>query len=307
MIKDIINIKDTKWIIFTFLFFFLFVNSCVGKAGKENLIGKIKFDNPRYFALIKNVETSGKHVYGKDEVIYFTDDNSNYFKILGIKENLILGMNEEGSIVSLTGGNYLSNREKLFFIKGIKVDKIRFSYVYGNYSESEFKFSEFNNNSLWLSRSYKPTVNNYSLDRELIKQVKVEESNDNEVIIDKKSIQPIIKIGQKVIGNMIKKRKFNLEKEDKHQTVNLTLSNSAAKIVVGSSGILVKRFFLEKLPKRIDLQQGDFIKRINKKPINSLRDVYYVLKNIKTNKRVTTVEMDLIRDYKIMTKYYKIR
>lgn len=307
MKKRTVKIANVKYILLTLFFFSLFVRPCIAKK-ETNVIGKMEFKHPRYFALVKNTGTSEKNVYREEEVIYFNNKRSNYFKILDVKEKLVVGINKNGKIVSLSQGNYLSDNKKLKFIRGIEVKNIRFSYIYGDYDKIEFEFSDFNNNSLTLSRSYNPTNNGeYRIGKELIKEVNIEKSNTSKVIVDRETVQPVLNLGQKIVKDIIEKKDINLEKGKTHQALNVTLSNSAAKIVVGSSGILVKRFYLKKLPKKIDLKQGDFIKRINGEPINSLRDVYYILKDVSSNKKESTIKVDLIRNYRIMTKYYNIK
>lgn len=301
----------------TLIFVFMFCFDTVGQGtltGNEIMVGQMEFEQHQSIALIKNVATGNIRAYKEDEVVYLSLDFLKHVEILNVKKNgLVVSINQNlqgqgnGKIIWVTKGNFLPGSNTLRFLKGVNIDRIRFFYINEpNNEPSGFKLLTLNEGtlSIGLTGNYKPAKQNV-LNKELFKEVKVRKVSKNKVIIDKESIRYVAQHAEPIIKHMVE------EIEDKeissHQILNLKLSSSAAEIILGSWGVLVSRFFLEKLPQKIDLREGDLIKRINHKPINNLTDIYYIIKEIKSNQNIVRLEVDLIRDYRLIKKYFEIR
>jgi len=275
-------------------------------VGEEKIIGQMEFSKPQAIALIKDVETSQIYIYSEDEIICLSEDKLDYIKVLDVEKDwLVIDKNQIGEIICIGKNEFLPGSDKMIFLKGVEIDKIRFSYIYGFGDESKFKFSKLNGDTITLSRNYKPTNENFKIDKESVKKIRLEHTNDGRIVVDRKSVEHILKSSQVIVENMLDN--FNKDKDRKKEILNLKISSSAAEIILGSSGILVKRFFLKKLPQDLDLQEGDLIKRINHKPINSLTDVYRTVKEINSTDGIIRLEVDLIRNCRLVKKYFEIR
>lgn len=266
----------------------------------------MEFNTPQSVALIKHEDSGNIYIYKKGDVIYFNDGKKiGMVRILRISDNILVVNKNEGGIICWSKNEYLSDSQNFKFLKGVNIDKIRFSYIYGFNDEPRFKFLKINKGTLTLCRNYKSDRRVDSFRKELFKQVKVIKSNQDKIIINKDSITPIIKKAEIMVKYMIDE--VEDKKKEKHQILNLKMDSSLAKIVLGSWGVTVKKIFLKKIPEKIDLREGDLIKRINHKPINNLQDVYRVLKKINSSKNVVELEVDLIRNYRLVKKYFEIR
>jgi hypothetical protein len=88
---------------------------------------------------------------------------------------------------------------------------------------------------------------------------------------------------------------------------SLKLNSELGDIILNKEGFLVQSLAVGKIVERAGIRQGDLIKKINGQPINSLYGICRVYMDIRSDKKIKIVNVDIVRDGMPKTLTYKVR
>lgn len=88
---------------------------------------------------------------------------------------------------------------------------------------------------------------------------------------------------------------------------SLKFNSELADVVINKEGFLIQNLAVGKIVERVGICKGDLIRSINGQPINSLYGIYKAYMNVKSDRDVRIVIVEIIRDGKPRTLIYKVR
>ena len=138
----------------------------------------------------------------------------------------------------------------------------------------------------------------------LFEKIEAEETGDNVWSVDSDSAKEALSNAERSLVSVIKEvePRFRFG-----EGPSLRFNSELGIAELNRDGFLIQNLAVASIVERVGLQQGDLIKRLNGRPVNSLYSVYKAYMDVKANLGVKLVRLDIVRDGNNKVLIYKMK
>lgn len=274
------------------------------------VVGTVKDEGLTWYAIIK--VGGRKKLHAESDIFCSKVDITDCLRIYEIKKDRLLLRNvKSDSILTVKPGLSLPLKgSDIIYEKSIASDVIEYRYK-DSKGLSDFSISAFDEKKIVMQKYFdkKDLLLDLSRDTEVItpeffEDVEIEKIEKDTWAVNRDSAEKAIDNAGRSLFSVIKKvRPEYLSGKGPSLRFNCALGE----LVLNREGFLVQNLAVAKLVERAGIKKGDLIKSINGQPVNTLFGIFKSYMNIKSNKDVKVVKVDIVRDERPQTLTYKVR
>jgi hypothetical protein len=321
--------------IFILVVFFFIFNIIQARAedpeGKNSgIVGTVKEQGSSWYAVIKTGRGE-KKIYARGDIFFSDTDITDCLRVQDINEDGIVfkDVGSEKVFTVRSGDKIPLEGTNAIFEKSVESKIIEYRYndtpgVKKGFIQ-DFTVKSLERKKLVVEKDYDaaylpqglsdeekelfgspkvPDENSGIIKADIFDDVIIEKIDNDTWVVNTERSDAAFSDAGKVIFSVIKgvepRYRFG-------EGPSLKLNSELGNIVINKEGFFVRSLAVGKIVERAGIRQGDLIKKINGQPINSLYGIYRAYMDIRSDKKIKTVNMDIVRDGMPKTLTYKVR
>lgn len=310
--------------IFIAISMLLVFNGTVGADSKA--VGTIRDREASWYAVVKT-DDGKKKLCAKGDIFYSRSNPDRCFRIDEIKKDaLILKESDSRNSLTLKPGERVPIEDELIvFEKTIEADVIEYRYNVSEDAKREY-MEDFTIRDLEkekvvlekdalldaLSKEHREVfeapqaseVERETIKAELFEDIKIEKVKDDVWSVDRESAEAAFSNAGKALVSVIKSAEPRFRFGE---GPSLKFNCQLGDIVLNRDGFLVQNLAVASIVERAGIIKGDLIQSVNGQAVNSLYGIFKAYMDVKENKDIKVVSIDIIRDGKPRTLVYNMR
>ncbi|MBU4342400.1 MAG: hypothetical protein KKG21_00145 [Candidatus Omnitrophica bacterium] len=274
------------------------------------VVGTVEDEGLTWYAIIKI--GGRKKLHTKGDIFCSRVDITDCLRIQEIrKDEIVLKDVKSDSILTVRPGISLPLKgSDIIYEKSIASSVIEYRYK-DSKAPSDFSISAFNEKKIVMQKYFdkKDLSEDVSNGAEVIKNeffedIEIEKIEKDIWVVNRESAEKAIDNAGRSLFSVIKKVRPECRFG---KWPSLRFNCALGDLVLNKEGFLVQNLAVARLVERAGIKKGDLIKSVNGQPVNSLFGIFKSYMNIKSNKDVKVVKVDIIRDERPQTLTYKVR
>ena len=227
------------------------------------------------------------------------------------KDEIVLkDVNSDQTLTAGPGTRLPLEGSDVIYEKSIESSVIEYRYK-DSKASSDFSINTFDEKKIVMQKYFdkKDLSENVSNNAEVIKNeffedIEIEKIEKDIWVVNRESAEKALDNAGRSFFSVIKKVRpeYRFGKGP-----SLRFNCALGDLVLNKEGFLVQNLAVARLVERAGIKKGDLIKSVNGQPVNSLFGIFKSYMNIKSNKDVKVVKVDIIRDERPQTLTYKVR
>ncbi len=309
--------------IFVAIYMLLIFSGAAGADSKA--VGTIRDKEASWYAVVKTADGKMK-LCAKGDIFYSSSNPDRCFRIDEIEKDALI-LKESGSKNSLTlkpGEKVPIEDELIVFEKTIEADVIEYRYNVSEDAKREyvedFTIRDLEEEMVVLEKDAlldalseegrevfeapQTEVKTETIKAGLFEDIKIEKVKDDVWSVDRESTETAFSNAGKALVSVIKSAEPRFRFGE---GPSLKFNCELGGVVLSRDGFLVQNLAVASIAERAGIIKGDLIQSVNGQPVNSLYGIFRAYMDVKANKDIKVVSVNIIRDGKPRMLIYNMR
>ena len=295
-----------------------------------SVVGTIIDAEPARYA-VAITDGRKKRLYTKGDIFCSNADITNCLRIKDIKKDMLIltGVNSEENYTVKAGERIPLEGTEIIFEKTVESAVLEYRYKdsreSGKGGAEDFIVMDMEGDRIVLGKAYdrgallkdlpdeeremfkSPRTGNSDskkIKAGLFENIKIEKVGRDAWAVDKKSAAEAISNTEETLVSVIKgvRPQFRFG-----EGPSLKFNCELGDVVLNREGFLVQNLAVAALAERTGIKQGDLIKGINGRPVNTLYGIFKVCMDLKSDRNIKALNVDIVREGKAKTLVYNIK
>ncbi|MFA4991888.1 MAG: hypothetical protein WC569_04825 [Candidatus Omnitrophota bacterium] len=287
----------------------IFLLACLlaGSAAYAAVVGTVKDSEKSWYAVF-NMGNDQKKLCVKGDIFYSKTGPRGSLRVIDIQKGIVVlrDVDSKDPVVLNEGERVPLGGADVFFEKTVESDVIEYRYKTAKKltrdQVEDFTVKDLDKKKIILEK--RRVAESGGLKTELFDRIETSRIEEDTWAIDRKSTRPAFYNAGSALLSVIK----GVEPGYKHKEgASLKLDSELGVFVLNRDGFLVKDLASSRITENFGIKEGDVIKSVNGHEVRTLLGIYRVYESIKGNRKLSAVNVDIMRNGRLKRLNYTIK